>query len=85
MVERDRFVFLSVYVDDLLALGDGGQRLVDDLDRLQRLRGCVQLAQSAVDQDQAGHFLLFFLNALVAAGDDFPHGGKVVDSGYRLE
>src|SRR5690349_7262346 len=28
VVERDRFIFLSVDVDDLLALGDGGEWLV---------------------------------------------------------
>ena len=31
MVECDRFVFLPIDVDDFLALGDRGQRLVDDL------------------------------------------------------
>ncbi len=80
MVERDRFVFLSVDVDDLFALGDGGQRLVDDLERLECLRGGVQLAEAAVDQDQARHLLLFFLNTLVAARDHFAHGSEVVDA-----
>ena len=38
MVEDDRFAFLSVDVDDFFALGDRGQRLVDDLRGSSALR-----------------------------------------------
>ena len=59
MVEHDRIVFLSVDVDDFFSLGDRGQRLVDDLQRFERFGGGVELPEAAVDQDQAGHRLLF--------------------------
>ena len=64
MVENDGIVFLSVDVNDLFALGDGGERLVDDFERFERLRRGVQLAEAAVDQDQTGHGLLFFASRL---------------------
>ena len=44
------------------------------------LRGGVQLAEAAVDEDQAGHRLLFFFAAAVAARDHLAHGGEVVDA-----
>jgi hypothetical protein len=36
-------VFLSVDVDDFFALGDGGERLIDDFESFERLRGGVKL------------------------------------------
>ena len=42
-------------------LAIGGERLVDDLERFERFGGGVQLAEAAVDQDETGHRLLFFL------------------------
>ena len=44
----------------------------------QRLRSGVELAEAAIDQNQAGHRFLFFLQALVAARDGFEHAGEVV-------
>ena len=61
MVEHYGLVFLSVDVDDFFALGDRGQRLVDDFERFERLGGGVELSQAAIDQHQAGHRLFFFL------------------------
>ena len=63
MVEHDGIVFLSVDVNDFFALGDGGQRLVDDLESFQRFGRGVELAEAAVDQNQAGQRLLFFCRA----------------------
>src|SRR5664280_125277 len=77
-VEHYRLVLLALDVDDLFALGDRGQRLVDDAQRFQRLRGCVQLSDAAIDQHQARHVLLFFLNPLVTAGYHLAHRGEVV-------
>jgi hypothetical protein len=54
MVENDGVFFLSVDVDDLFALGDRGQRLVDDLERFERLGGGVELAEAAIDQTRLG-------------------------------
>ena len=42
----------------------------------------MKLAQAAVNQHQAGHFLFFPLKALVAAVYDFAHGGKVIHAFY---
>jgi hypothetical protein len=85
MVENDGVVFLSVDVDDLFALGDGGERLVDDFERFERLGGGVELSQAAVDQHQAGHGLFFFLLPLVAARDHLAHGGEIVHAGDGLD
>src|SRR5580658_3983716 len=49
VVERDRIFFLSIDVENLFALGDSCERLINDLERFQRLGGGVQLAQAAVD------------------------------------
>src|SRR5215472_11770361 len=78
MVEDDRFAFLTVDVNDFFALGDRGERLVDDLQPFERSRGGVQLSQTSVDQDQAGKLFLFFLQAFITTGDDLAHGGEVV-------
>ena len=78
VIEHDRFIFLPVHVDDFFALGDRRQRLIDDLERFQCLGSGMQLAEAAVDQHQARHCLLFFLQTLVTARDHLAHGGKVV-------
>src|SRR5882724_5071746 len=67
MVERYRFVLLAVDIDNFFALGDRRQGLIDNLQRIKRFSSCVQLAQAAIDQHQAGHLLFLFLNTLVAA------------------
>ena len=83
MIERDRLALLAVDVNNLLALGDRRQRLVDNLEGLERLGGGVQLAESTVDQDQAGHFLsLSLLKTLVAARDHLAHGGEIVHADH---
>ncbi len=78
VVEHDRLVFLLVDVDDFFPLGDCRQRLIDDLEGFERIGSGVQLSQAAINEQQAGHFLLFFLQPLVAARDHFAHGGKVI-------
>jgi hypothetical protein len=77
-VELDGLVFLAVEVEDLFLFGDAGERLVDDSQRFEGFGGGVELADAAVDQDQAGEGLVFLEDALVAAGDGFAHGGEVV-------
>ena len=67
LVEHDRLVFLPVDVDPFFALGDRGQRLIGNSQRFQRLRGGVQLAQAAVDQNQSRPRQLFFLAACRSA------------------
>jgi hypothetical protein len=54
MVQHDRLIFLAVHVNDFFPFGNGCQRLIDDLQRLQRFRGGAKLAQAAVNEDQAG-------------------------------
>src|ERR1019366_5083809 len=78
VVENYRFVLLSIHIDNFLALGDGGQRLIDYAQSFQSFSGSVQLSESAINQHQAGHSLIFFLDALVAARDYFAHGGEIV-------
>src|SRR5579863_137423 len=41
MIERDGIFLLAVDVEKLLALGDGRQRLVDDLERIERFGSSV--------------------------------------------
>ena len=53
VLQPDGLIFLTEDVDDFFLLGDAGDGLIDHFKLLQRRRGGVQLAQSAVDQDQA--------------------------------
>ena len=53
----------------------------------QRFGGGVQLAEPAVDQHQAGHFLLsvlgfVFLDTLVTSCHNLAHGSEIVDANY---
>src|SRR5579862_9545868 len=66
-VEHDGIVFLSIEVDDLFALGDGRQRLAGEAQLFERRCRGVQLAEAAVDEDEAGHRLVLFRDALIAA------------------
>src|SRR5260370_16364910 len=61
MFQADRLILLPEDVDDFLLLGDTGDSLVDDFEFFQRRGGRVELAESAVDQDEAGEGLLFLL------------------------
>ncbi len=79
-VEDDWFVFLSVDVDDFLSLGDGGERLVDDAERLKASAAACSWPRPPSMRIRLGHWLVFFLEAPVAARDDFAHGGEVVDA-----
>ena len=58
-VEHNGILLLAIHVDDLFLLGDGGERLVDNLQRVQGLRCGVELAEPAVDQQQVGKRFLF--------------------------
>ncbi len=40
--------------------------------------GGMELADATVDQDQAWQRLFLFEDAAIAAGDRFPHAGKIV-------
>ena len=84
-VENDRLVFLSQHVNDLFAFGDRGQRLVDDADRFQRVRGGVQLPQAAIDQDQPGHRLAFGEQPRIAPRHHFVHAGEIVVAFHRAD
>ena len=83
-VEHHRIVLLSMHVDDLLALGNRGQRLRRQPDLLQRGGGGVQLPQSAVDQHQRRQRLLVLLQPLVASLHNLAHRGEVVHAADRL-
>src|ERR1700690_323423 len=78
VIKHDRIIFLPVDVDDFLALGDRGQRLVDNFQSLERFGRGVELAESAIDQNETWQRLLLFAEPLVAARDHFAHGCKVV-------
>ena len=77
-VELDGLVFLAVEVEDFFFFGDAGEGLVDDSEGFEGFSGGVELADAAVDEDEAGERLVFFEDAFVAAGDGFAHGGEVV-------
>src|SRR3984893_2742073 len=85
MIENHGLVFLSVDINNLFSLGDRSQRLVDDFERFECLRGCVKLSDAAVDQHQTGHRLFLFAYALVASRHHFSHAGKVVHPGNALD
>ena len=53
-VEDHGLVLLPVDVDDLFALGDGGERLQGDAELFERSVRGVQLAEAAVDEDERG-------------------------------
>ena len=78
MFENNRLVFLSEDVQNFFFLCDARERLIDDLQRIERLRGSVQLADAAVNQNQTWERLFFFLQAPVAARHRFAHAGEVV-------
>src|ERR1051326_712177 len=80
MIEHYRLVLLPVDVDNLLALGDRSQRLIDNFKRVQSLSCGMQLAQAAVNQDQAWECPLLVLQSFVTACDYLPHGSEVVDT-----
>src|SRR5712692_350529 len=53
-LQQDRLVLLPEDVDHFFFFRDAGERLVDDLEFLQRCGSRVELPDAAVDQDQAG-------------------------------
>ena len=59
-VEDYGLVLVAVDVDDLLALGDRGERLRGEAEELEGICGGVELAQAAVDEDEGGHGGGFF-------------------------
>src|SRR5262249_22293387 len=65
VVQDDGFVFLAEDIKYLLFLRDAGHRLIDDLERFERLSRSMQLADAAVDEDEAGQFLFFFEHTAV--------------------
>src|SRR5258708_5394197 len=83
-VEDHGLVFLAVDVNDLFFLSDGRQRLVGDLQSFQSFGRGVKLAESTVDEYQAGERFLLIAQTLVAARDYFTHGSKVVHAFHSL-
>ncbi len=77
-LEHDRIVLATQHVKNFFFLGDARHRLVDDFELVERLRRRVQLADSAVDQNQARQWFLFLLQAAVAALHRFAHAGEIV-------
>ena len=51
-VKDDGVVFLAVDVDDLFALGDGGEGLGGEAELFEGFCGGVELAEAAVDEDE---------------------------------
>ena len=80
-VELNRVLFLAEDVEDFLAFGDGGQGLIDDAERFEGLGCGVELADAAVDQDQAGQGFVLVAQAAIAAGDGLVNAGEIVVAG----
>ena len=76
--EPDRLILLTQHKKNLFLFGDGHDGLVDDLEFLQSLRGCMQLTQAAIDQHEAGHRFIFVAQAAIAPVDRLSHAGKIV-------
>ncbi len=51
MFKNDGLVFLAENVKNFFFLRNAGERLIDDLQRVERLRGGVKLADSSVDEN----------------------------------
>src|ERR1700685_2411513 len=83
VVEDDRLIFAAEDVENFFFFGDAGHRLIDDGKLVERFGGGVELADAAVDEDQAGEGLVLGLQAAVAAFDRFLHAGKIVAQNSR--
>src|ERR1700761_8215480 len=57
-VQHDGLVLLPIEINDLLPLGDRGQRLRGNAEQFERFGGSMELTQSAIDQNEARHFSL---------------------------
>ena len=77
-VEAERIVLLAVHVNGLFALGDAGQRQVDDLEFFEGSGGGVELADAAVNQHQPRKGAVRGLHAGIAALDGFAQAAEVV-------
>src|ERR1700752_4804751 len=73
VIEHDGISLLDVDVENLFALRNGCEGLVDDRKGFEGLGRSMELPQAAVDQYQAGHRFLFLLEAFVASRDNLPH------------
>ncbi len=82
-VEDDGLILLPVDIDDLFALGDGGERLQWCMPSSSRAPAAAwSWPRPPSMRIRLGHLELVILDALIAAEDDFAHGGKVV---YALD
>ena len=72
-VKHNGLVLGPVEVDHLFTLGNRYQRLRREPQRLERVGGCVQLPESAVNQDQRRHRLVLVFHALISAADNLAH------------
>ena len=78
MIENHRLILAAEDIEDFLFFGDAGHGLIDDGQLLEGLRRRMQLADAAVDQNQAGQRLVFQLEPAVAARDGFLHAGEII-------
>src|SRR5580692_846244 len=68
-VENDGLVLGAVEINHLFPFRDGGERLRGESERLERLGGSMKLAETAVDEHQRRHRLVFVFQPPVAALD----------------
>jgi hypothetical protein len=61
-LQYDRLVFLAQHIKYLLFFCNAGDRLIDDLQRFERLRRSVKLSNSAINQDKSGQFFFSSCN-----------------------
>ena len=85
VVNANRLILTAVDVDDFFPFRDRGQGLVDDADGFEGFSGGMELADTAVDEDEAGQRLLFFHKTLVATGYDLAHAGEIVHALYGTD
>ena len=77
-LQYDRLIFLSKNVKNFFFFGDAGDRLIDDLQRFERLHRGVKLPDSAINQDESGEFFLLFLQPAIPPRHGFAHAGKII-------
>ena len=76
--EHDGLIFPPQYVKNFFLLCDARERLIDDGKFFERFGRGVKLADSAVNQNQAGQRLAFILQTMIAALHGFLHAGEIV-------
>ena len=84
-VQADGLLLAASNIDQLLFLGNAGQRLGGEVQGVESGGGGMELSQATVDQDQVGQGAAFLQESPVAARNHFDHALEVVRPADRLD